>query len=67
MEEYIEEKKAPCIITLKPRGPIAITGDFLIIDEDGNELPKKEKISICRCGMSKVIPICDGAHKGLSF
>lgn len=67
MEEFTEEKKSPCVITLKPRGPVAITGDFLIIDEEGNELPQKEKISICRCGMSKTMPICDGAHKGLSF
>ena len=67
MESFNEDKNAACVITLKPRGPVAITGDFVIIDEDGNELPKKEKISICRCGMSKTLPICDGAHKGLSF
>lgn len=67
MEEYTEEKKAPCIITLKPKGPISILGDFIIIDEDGNELPKREKISICRCGMSDKMPVCDGTHKGLCF
>jgi|APTNR8051073442_1049403.scaffolds.fasta_scaffold112184_2 CDGSH-type Zn-finger protein len=67
MDSFTEDKSAACVITLKARGPVAITGDFVIIDEDGNELPKKEKISICRCGMSKILPICDGAHKGLSF
>ncbi len=67
MENFSEEQKAPCVITLKGRGPVAIMGDFIIIDEEGNELPKREKLSLCRCGMSKTLPLCDGAHKGLSF
>jgi CDGSH-type Zn-finger protein len=67
METFEEQQQAPCVITLKTRGPVAITGNFIVIDEEGNEMPKKEKVSLCRCGMSKTLPICDGAHKGLSF
>lgn len=59
------EKTAGATIQLKPRGPIAITGTFEIILEDGTVMPKSEKISLCRCGMSQTLPICDGAHKAL--
>lgn len=64
MEEYKEELKAPTVITLRPGGPASISGDFIIIDEDGKEVEKKEKVSICRCGLSQKMPYCDGAHKG---
>ncbi|MCX6198982.1 MAG: CDGSH iron-sulfur domain-containing protein [Bacteroidetes bacterium] len=67
MEEYTEqEKKDFATIQLKPRGPVTITGSFEIILEDGTVLEKREKISICRCGMSQKMPICDGAHKALA-
>lgn len=68
MEEiYKEDKKAACVVTLKARGPVVISGDFIVIDEEGNELAKQERISLCRCSASKTYPICDGAHKCLSF
>lgn len=67
MEEYTEqEKKDFATIQLKPRGPVTITGSFEIILEDGTVLEKREKVSICRCGMSQKMPICDGAHKALA-
>lgn len=67
MEEYTEqEKKDFATIQLKPRGPVTITGSFEVILEDGTVLEKREKVSICRCGMSQKMPICDGAHKALA-
>ncbi|MBL0310234.1 MAG: CDGSH iron-sulfur domain-containing protein [Bacteroidetes bacterium] len=66
MEELEIEKKNYATIQLKPRGPVTITGSFEVILEDGTVLEKREKISICRCGMSQKIPICDGAHKALA-
>lgn len=66
MEELEVEKKDYATIQLKPRGPVTITGNFEIIMEDGTVLPKKEKVSLCRCGMSQTMPICDGAHKALA-
>lgn len=67
MEEELEqEKKEYATIQLKPRGPITITGSFEIILEDGTTLEKREKVSLCRCGMSLKMPFCDGAHKALA-
>ncbi len=67
MEEELEqEKKDHATIQLKARGPVTITGNFEVILEDGSILEKREKVSICRCGMSQTMPICDGAHKALA-
>ncbi|HWB63111.1 MAG TPA: CDGSH iron-sulfur domain-containing protein [Chitinophagales bacterium] len=67
MEEPFEEgKKDYATIQLKPRGPVSITGSFEVIMEDGTILEKREKVSICRCGMSQKMPFCDGAHKALA-
>lgn len=63
MEEIDFEKKDIATIQLKPKGPVTITGNFEVILEDGTTLEKREKISICRCGMSQKMPLCDGAHK----
>jgi CDGSH-type Zn-finger protein len=56
-------------IIIKNNGPAVITAENIIIEQfDGKELKKNiERISICRCGMSKEMPFCDGAHKHISF
>jgi CDGSH-type Zn-finger protein len=67
MDEELEQEKKDCAtIQLKPRGPITITGNFEIIMEDGSVLEQREKVSLCRCGMSQKMPFCDGAHKALA-
>jgi CDGSH-type Zn-finger protein len=66
MEELEIEKKDFATIQLKPRGPVTLTGNFEVILEDGTTLEKREKVSICRCGMSQKMPFCDGAHKALA-
>lgn len=63
--EFEENKSDGALITLRPGGPASISGTFTVIDEEGKELEKKEKVSICRCGASQKMPFCDGAHKAL--
>lgn len=65
MDQLETEKKDYATVQLKPRGPVTITGNFEVILEDGTVMEKREKLSICRCGMSQKMPICDGAHKAL--
>lgn len=60
------EKKDYATIQLKPKGAVTITGNFEIILEDGTVMEKREKVSLCRCGMSREMPFCDGAHKALA-
>ncbi len=46
-------------------GSLKVTGDFEIVDKDGNvyDLAGRDVISLCRCGLSLNKPFCDGAHR----
>lgn len=46
-------------------GSLRISGDFEIVDKDGNayDLGGRDVISLCRCGLSANKPFCDGAHR----
>lgn len=57
-------------ITLRPNGPMVITGDFSLLQLQNNketELRKMEMVSLCRCGHSLNMPFCDGTHFKLGF
>ncbi len=54
-------------LTVNNNGSLKVDGeDFILVDKDGNEygLGGRTVISICRCGLSKNKPFCDGSHKG---
>ncbi|NEM98129.1 CDGSH iron-sulfur domain-containing protein [Pontibacter burrus] len=53
-------------ITVNSNGSLRIEGDFEITDKEGNiyGLGGRTLVSICRCGLSKNKPFCDGSHKG---
>ena len=57
---------ATTTITVNSNGSVKIEGDFQIVDKSGNryDLGGREIVSLCRCGMSKNKPFCDGSHKG---
>jgi len=56
-------------ITLRPNGPLLVSGPVRLIDHEGREfnLTGKEKFSLCRCGQSKNRPFCDGTHKACGW
>lgn len=53
-------------ITINSNGPLRIESDFEIVDKNGNvyDLAGREALSLCRCGLSKNKPFCDGSHNG---
>lgn len=53
-------------LTVKPNGSLKVEGDFEIVDAEGNvfNLGGRDLVSLCRCGLSKNKPFCDGSHKG---
>lgn len=53
-------------LTVKNNGSLVVSGDFELVDKDGNlyDLAGRETISVCRCGLSKNKPFCDGSHNG---
>jgi CDGSH iron-sulfur domain-containing protein 3 len=54
-------------IKISDNGPLEVSGDFQLIDSDGNEYQKKAKVYLCRCGLSNKKPFCDGSHKRGGF
>lgn len=53
--------------TIRKNGPIVISGNFSVIDEDGKPMRQMQMLSLCRCGLSSNPPFCDGAHFKANF
>jgi CDGSH-type Zn-finger protein len=56
-------------LTVNPNGSLKIEGDFEIVDAQGNAygLDGRTALGLCRCGLSKNKPFCDGSHKAGGF
>lgn len=55
-------------ITPYLNGPYLVRGAAGIVDADGNELElRRRTVALCRCGRSRLAPICDGTHKAIGF
>ena len=50
-------------IQVNAKGPLLIKGGATLVHEDGTEEEKKGTVALCRCGLSKKKPFCDGAHR----
>lgn len=55
----------PTKLTILNNGSVRVEGEFTIVDVNGNEygLGGRDKVSLCRCGMSQNKPFCDGSHR----
>ncbi len=63
MENQKQTSVTETRIQVANKGPYLVKGKFLFVDEQGNESVKEGNIALCRCGLSKNKPFCDGAHK----
>jgi CDGSH-type Zn-finger protein len=52
-------------VVVNSNGPLKIEGDFEIVDMSGQAygLQGRTLVSLCRCGLSKNKPFCDGSHR----
>jgi CDGSH-type Zn-finger protein len=67
-EEYPSDEGELVTITPYRNGPYLIRGAFVVQDQDGNEMPlQRRTIALCRCGKSRMRPLCDGTHKLAGF
>lgn len=49
-------------------GPLKVQGNFILVDDDGNETATEKKVTfLCRCSKSENQPFCDGTHKECGF
>jgi CDGSH-type Zn-finger protein/truncated hemoglobin YjbI len=48
-------------------GPYLVTGARTLVDWLGQPLPVRPQLALCRCGGSKIKPLCDGTHASIGF
>jgi CDGSH-type Zn-finger protein len=67
-ESQHDEYETPMRITPYRDGPYILRGDFVLTDQDGNEIATgRRTVALCRCGRSRIRPFCDGTHKLIGF
>ena len=46
-----------------PDGPFLVRGPIRLGGEDGQEIEiRRSVVALCRCGRSRLQPLCDGTH-----
>lgn len=61
-----EDAEKP-IIAVTDAVPLCVTDLKALYNSDGERLPVKPVMSLCRCGASKKKPFCDGTHTSVPF
>ena len=60
--------KDTVIITPYRDGPLLVRGPASIVGPDGAAIDHRRRtVALCRCGKSKLRPLCDGTHKLIGF
>ena len=54
-------------IRIKDDDSLEVTGNFDLIDADGNAYRHHGLLRLCRCGASKAKPYCDDTHDEIGF
>ncbi|MGB2983601.1 MAG: CDGSH iron-sulfur domain-containing protein, partial [Candidatus Bipolaricaulia bacterium] len=54
-------------ITVSSDGPLYVKGDVRVTDADGETILKDTRVALCRCGLSRNKPLCDGSHEKAAF
>jgi CDGSH-type Zn-finger protein len=45
------------------KGPLWVTGNIPIQRSDGQPFEIRNRVTLCGCGLSKNMPLCDGSHR----
>lgn len=54
-------------ITPRASGPLYVRGDVIVTNDDGEEIVRDTRLTLCRCGASKNKPFCDNSHVTIEF
>lgn len=57
-------------IRVTQNGPLTVRGPIRLEGSDGvawTDIPEGGSVALCRCGLAKVKPFCDGSHKAGEF
>jgi CDGSH-type Zn-finger protein len=44
-------------------GPLWVTGGIPVELSNGTQLETRNRVTLCRCGRSQLMPLCDGTHR----
>jgi len=61
------QAQLPCRIQSEPNGPYLVTNAENLTDWLGGPLPATPQMALCRCGQSRLKPLCDGTHAEIGF
>ena len=61
------QKEEPVIVKIMIDGPIVIKRNFTLKYEGKTKEKNNSLTSLCRCGLSKDLPFCDGHHRKTGF
>jgi len=48
-------------------GALWLTGEIPVERSDGQPFETRNRVTLCRCGRSKIKPLCDGTHREIAF
>ena len=54
-------------VTIEKNGPLRITGGIELKDVNWGQGASQEHYTLCRCGVSRNKPFCDGSHLAINF
>jgi len=51
-------------IQINATGKVIVTNakQVILLDAEGNQMPTRNRFSLCNCGKTQDVPFCDGAH-----
>jgi CDGSH-type Zn-finger protein/uncharacterized Fe-S cluster protein YjdI len=57
-----EEPGRPTVVLPIENGPLLMVGDLDVRTPDGDQITHENRLTLCRCGMSRNQPFCDNSH-----
>lgn len=49
-------------------GPLLVRGACALLGADGRAIERRSRpVALCRCGKSRLLPLCDATHKLIGF
>lgn len=54
-------------VGIVPDGPYVVTGGIPMEIKGGDDVETRARMALCRCGGSKIKPLCDGSHAEIGF
>lgn len=62
-----DEPALPSRVVVMADGPLFVTGDVEVTRADGEPFESRPRMTLCRCGVSSLKPLCDAAHEDAEF